>query len=90
MSNTLIRNATYIWQTSYGLLEINGPDAKDLIHRLSTNDIMGLEQWQSTTTIFTNPKGRIIDRVRIAITESAIYMYTSASLAPTIAEWLDT
>lgn len=94
LPNTTLQESVYVWETSYGLLEISGPDAKDLLHRLSTNDIMGIEKGQSTTTIFANPKGRIIDRVRISISlnwldELVIYMYTSEGLAPTIAAWLE-
>ncbi len=89
MPDTATTDSVYIWETGYGLLEIGGPDAKDLLHRLSTNDIMSLEDGISTTTIFATPKGRIIDRVRISIIEDTIYMYTSPGLAHTITEWLD-
>jgi len=89
--DTLITAPTYIYvpEPSYGLLEIHGPDAEDLLHRLSTNDIMQLDVGGSITTVFANPKGRIIDRVRIAKTHHAIYLYTSPDAAPIIKKWLD-
>jgi len=82
--------SAYLWDSSHcGRLLITGPDGEDLLHRISTNDIMGLATNGSLMTLFANPKGRIIDRVRIVKNETGMVMYTSENCAPVIQKWLD-
>ena len=38
-----------------------GPDALDLLHRLSTNSLLDLEDGEARRTVLTNEKGRIVD-----------------------------
>ena len=48
-------------RTTRGRLIVTGRDRKDLLHRLATNSIEGLEPGQGTSCCFCTPKGRMID-----------------------------
>lgn len=45
-----------------GRLEIGGRDCLELIHRISTNDLLDMAAGEGRPTIFTNANGRILDR----------------------------
>lgn len=47
------------------LLELHGKDTLDFLHRITTNDLKSLPVNQYIKTIFTNEKGRILDRVSV-------------------------
>jgi len=47
------------------LLEMQGSDTLDFLHRISTNDLKTLPANHFKKTIFTNEKGRILDRVSV-------------------------
>lgn len=44
------------------IIKMIGKDTVDFIHRISTNDLKKIADNKKTTTLFTNEKGRIIDR----------------------------
>jgi aminomethyltransferase len=46
-----------------GRIDIAGRDRFDLLNRLSTNDMTSLAPGQGRPTIFTNPNGRVLDRI---------------------------
>lgn len=48
-------------RTNRGRLIVTGRDRKDLLHRLATNSIEGLERGQGTSCCFCTAKGRMID-----------------------------
>ena len=48
-------------RTSRGRLIVTGRDRVDLLHRLATNSLLGLEQGRGVPTCFTTAKGRLID-----------------------------
>lgn len=48
---------------SSSLLEMRGNDSLDFLHRITTNDLKTLPSNRAASTIFTNEKGRILDRV---------------------------
>ena len=48
-------------RTSRGRLIVTGRDRADLLHRLATNSLLGLEPGRGVPTCFTTPKGRLID-----------------------------
>jgi len=47
------------------LLELHGKDTLDFLHRITTSDLKSLPVNQFKKTIFTNEKGRILDRVSV-------------------------
>ncbi len=48
-----------------GRFEISGRDRLDLMHRISTNDLLSLSEGAGLPTIFTNPNARILDRALV-------------------------
>jgi len=51
----------YLDRTARGRLVVGGRDARDLLHRLATNDILHLAPGRGCATCFCNAKGRMID-----------------------------
>lgn len=49
--------------SSSSIIELHGKDSLDFLHRITTNNLKTLPQNQFSKTIFTNEKGRILDRV---------------------------
>ncbi len=49
----------------YALLDARGADVLDFLHRISTNQLKDMKQRETRYTVFTNDKGRILDRVQI-------------------------
>ena len=48
-----------------GRFSISGRDRLDLMHRISTNDLLSLSEGDARPTIFTNPNARILDRALV-------------------------
>ncbi len=48
-------------RTGRGRLIVTGRDRMDLLHRLATNSILGVEPGNGTSTVFCNRKGGMID-----------------------------
>jgi folate-binding protein YgfZ len=51
---------------SRSALVVDGPDAADFLHRLSSQDVMGLDVGQLAPAAFLNPKGRLEATAEIA------------------------
>ena len=72
-----------------GWLRLQGKDALDLLHRLSTNDLLPLQQGQVAPTVLTNNKGRVIDHLKVYRLEDHLLVSTSPGNAQKVAEWID-
>lgn len=60
-----------------GILHLGGKDCVDFIHRMSTNDMRGLNNGTGRPTIFTNEKGKIIDVVDVYCVDDHFYIVHS-------------
>jgi len=60
-----LEQAVIMDRSHEGRIEASGRDRFNLIHRISTNDVLGMTLGEGRPTIFTNPIGRIIDRIVI-------------------------
>ena len=79
-----------LWDASAnGRLRLQGKDALDLLHRLSTNDLLPLQPAQMAYTVLTNNKGRILDHLRVYRLEDHLLVSTSPGNAPKVAQWID-
>lgn len=59
-------NAAVLLDRSHeGRLTLNGSGAADLLNRMSTNNVAAMQPGDVMPTIFTNPTGRIIDRITV-------------------------
>lgn len=72
-----------------GRLRIEGSDALDLLHRLSTNDLLALEPGRATNTVLTTSKGRVLDHLRVHCLEDHLLVFTSSQNLRKVMEWID-
>ncbi len=70
-------------------LRLKGKDALDLIHRLSTNDLTKCRPGMSVPTVFTNEKGRIIDRVEVLAVEDGAWVICHRAAAGSVRNWIE-
>ncbi|MBE2269060.1 MAG: aminomethyl transferase family protein [Anaerolinea sp.] len=52
-----------------GRLRLSGQDRLNIMHRISTNDLLSLEIGHGRPTVFTNPNARILDRAIVCRTD---------------------
>ena len=72
-----------------GRLVLRGKDAADLLHRLTTNEVRTLRDGEGVATIFTTPKGRILDLVTLHRLEDHLLCLTGEGRGPAVASWID-
>lgn len=60
-----LHSAVLMDRSHEGRLLLHGKDRLAIIHRISTNDVEKLLEGEGKPTIFTNPIGRVIDRITI-------------------------
>ena len=68
----------------------SGKDVLDLLHRLSTNDLLELEAGDAAGTVLTSERGRIVDVLTVVrrAGDDLLLMSGAPSAAPAI-EWID-
>ncbi|MBE0644983.1 MAG: hypothetical protein IH600_12945 [Bacteroidetes bacterium] len=76
-------------ETDRGLVRMDGKDARDLLHRLSTARIDNLQEGQLRETLLTNEKGRVIDALIAVRGTGALRLLTSAGRADAVIAWLE-
>jgi folate-binding protein YgfZ len=67
-----------------GRIFMRGRDAASLLHRLSTNDIVGLHPGQGTRTVLTTAIGRIIDVLHAYRLDDGLLITTSLNQGPLV------
>ncbi|MBM4161988.1 MAG: hypothetical protein FJ217_12945 [Ignavibacteria bacterium] len=76
--------------TGRTVLALTGPDAQDLLQRLSTNDVSHLKRGESTQTILTNEKGRIVEVVSAVKLEEGSILLVGLSTQPDhLVRWIE-
>ena len=84
------RDEAAIYDSSYiGRLKANGEDALDLLHRLSTNDLLTVQPGQGAPTVLTTDRGRILDLLTILNLGDQLMLLTSPQTRETVAQWID-
>ena len=72
-----------------GLIELKGKDCIDYVHRISTNKILEIKDNTVEYTIFTNEKGRIIDRVKVLRFGDSLFLLGSAYFHKNLMSWIN-
>src|SRR5262245_61737727 len=67
-----------------GRIFMRGRDRADLLHRLSTGDILRLRPGQGTRSVLTTPIGRIVDLLTVHALEDALLIGTSPGQGPAV------
>ena len=82
------QNAIMVDRSDLGVLLIRGETRLDLLHRMSTQKLDVLPSGHGAATVLTSDIGRIIDRLLILATNSALYVLTGENNADNIARYL--
>lgn len=82
------QSAVWVDRSNLGMLKFSGESRLDLIHRMSTQAVNGLESGQGAATILTTDIGRIIDRLILYAANGAVYALTGENNADNIAQYL--
>ncbi len=69
--------------------DVRGADGLDLLHRLSTNDLLTGPRPRVRRSILTTEKGRIVDLMRLVISEAGTRMLVSANARQKVIEWVE-
>ncbi|MBI5472033.1 MAG: hypothetical protein HY961_06775 [Ignavibacteriae bacterium] len=85
----LTSRCAFLDRSSCGRIVVTGNDRLDLLHRLSTNDLLKHAPGDVVSTVFTTEKGRIIDYVQVGIRESSLLLFCSAGMEETLSAWID-
>lgn len=74
-----------------GRINATGVDVLDLLHRMSTNDLMPLfgKPGKGAQTILTTEKGRIVDLLTVIATSDGALLIVSKNNEQKVIEWLD-
>lgn len=75
--------------SSTGKLLVTGADRLDLLHRLSTNDLLKLQPLSAVGTVFTTDKGRIVDYARVLVLSDSLLLITSAQSEDKLQAWIE-
>ncbi len=71
-----------------GKLYVTGKDREALLHRLTTNEMRKLPAGKTRVNVFTNAKGRVIDRIEMLVEEERYLLLTSAGRDETLQQWI--
>jgi folate-binding protein YgfZ len=74
---------------SMGLIRVNGADRRDLLHRMSTNNLLNAKSGTCVATVFTNEKGRIVDFVHVLVGTDSLMLLTSKGNEDAFIRWID-
>lgn len=81
-------SAVFLDRSSLGMLKFTGETRLDLINRMSTQKVLGLQDGQGAATILTTEIGRIIDRLILYTTKDTVYCLTGENNNDNIARYL--
>jgi folate-binding protein YgfZ len=76
-------------RSDLGLALFSGKDAADLLHRLTTAAVKGLQPGQGTAAVFATPKGRILDLVTLHRLPEGILAITAPRRAAEVIAWVE-
>lgn len=70
------------------IIKLKGNDTLSFLQRVSTNDLSRLGILKHKSTLFTNGKGRLIDRTNLLSLNEAHYLICSIDAAPLVNRWI--
>ncbi len=82
------QTAVLVDRSDLGMLKITGETRLDLINRMSTQAVNGLQSGEGTATILTTDIGRIIDRLILYVGSDTVYALTGENNGDNIARYL--
>lgn len=83
-----LESAVLMDRSHEGRFEARGRDRFNVVHRISTNDVLNMAQGEGRPTIFTNPTGRIIDRIMMVNRGETALIMTEAGRGNAVLNYL--
>ncbi|MBL0177187.1 MAG: hypothetical protein IPP94_18405 [Ignavibacteria bacterium] len=74
---------------AHGVLRMDGREALDLLHRLSTNAVSDMQPGDAHETVLTTEKARIIDCVLVLARADHVLLLVSPDRMATLRAWLE-
>ncbi len=71
------------------VIQMQGKDSLDFLHRISTNDIKNLQRYQKKNTLFLNEKGRFIDRTTLINVGDYLMLIGLNDGTPKLYNWIN-
>jgi folate-binding protein YgfZ len=84
-----VETALLFDRTASTRMIMTGKDRKDLLHRLSTNDILGLEAGRGTATLLLERNGRLIERLLVVDRGEDLLLLGNPGRAGIVREWIE-
>lgn len=75
--------------SAFGKLHVLGKDREALLHRLTTNEMRNLPLGATRVNVFTNAKGRVVDRVEMLAQAERYLLLTSPGYGEILRAWID-
>lgn len=85
---TAHEDAIFVDRSALGVIKFTGESRLDLLHRMSTQAVEGLQSGEGTATILTTDIGRMIDRLLLYVSSDAVYAVTGENNADNVARHL--
>ena len=82
-------NVALLDRSYLGKVSVRGPDALDLLNRVSTNDLQYLAVGTMCDTVFASPKGRLIDFCRVINTGDDLILIGSFFHVNHLIDWIN-
>jgi folate-binding protein YgfZ len=79
----------YVDFSDHGILRMEGIDAIDLLHRISTNDFRSFKEGGAVQTVLLTEKGRLADSVVILHRNDHLLVITSRGAHQHVAQWIE-
>lgn len=76
-------------RSQVGRVSMVGADCLDLLHRLSTQDLIKLQPGEGARTVLTSDKGRIVDLITVYRLQERLLLLTSPERQQDTMTWLD-
>ncbi|MBU2494482.1 MAG: hypothetical protein KJ571_17800 [Bacteroidetes bacterium] len=71
------------------IVKLIGKDTLEFLHRVSTNDLKNLESLKVQNTLFTNEKGRLIDRTSLVNLNEFYLLLGGKNTQSLLSRWID-
>ncbi len=81
-------SAIVVDRSDLGMLKFTGQSRLDLINRMSTQKVLGLEPGEGAATVLTTDIGRIIDRLILYADKEAVYCLTGEGHGADVSAYL--
>lgn len=75
--------------TENTIINLTGKDTLEFLHRVSTNDVKDLENLKIRNTLFTNEKGRLIDRTTLVNLSDYFLLIGGKNTQALLSRWID-